>query len=796
MHTTHSICRLAALAGMASLQLGIASAMAGDLIFPQFVSGELNGARNRTRIILTNHSPQPDKGTVFFLDSSGGPIRLNIAGQSASSVSYALSGMGTCDISTDGDGEFRSGVIKVQPDNSGTSNLGGVVIYDFLGHRVSVASSPVAKAHRIYVSFTQSEYTGLAIYNPDATASTTARLSLLDDLGQERAERELTLQPKQQLVRFIHEADLFKTFFDAIHQDFKGSLLLDVLSGPGLALLGLLEDGTTGALLAVPGGAVTFAVADGRQIIGLDGRPVQLRGINLGGWLVPEGYILQMPGYGSPSTIRAAIQDLLGSDDTDRFFDLYRSRYVTEQDIAQIAQWGLNSVRVPFHYRLLFDPATQSFSQSGFDLLYTLVGWCRKYGIYVILDMHCAPGGQNSGNISDSDGVQARLWTDPANQDLTVRIWVEIARRFAHDPYVLGYDLLNEPVLPQGYSSSLLRSLYERLGSEIRKRDPHHILFVEGNWYATDFSQLTPPFDANLVYSFHKYWNETTAATIQPYLSIGEAHNVPLWLGEFGENSNAWGYDVIRLVEQNSIGWCWWTYKKIDSISSPASAPISTGYRGVLDYWNGKAARPSRDAALTAMTAMAENLALERCLLHPDVVAMLVDPNYGDIAQPFRNLTIPGTINGADFDMGNEGIAYHDSVSRVTTYGGAASNSGWAYRNDGVDIEASTDTEGFSYDIGWIEDGEWMSYTVNVAQAAVFQVDIRVASAVGGGTLRLYVDGAAAGQDLGIADTGGWQSWRTLALTNLQLPAGKHTMKLLAVKGGFNLNRLVFRTAA
>jgi hypothetical protein len=796
MRATRIYRRLAGLAGLAAFQLSAASALAGNLVFPQFVSGELNGFRNKTRIILTNNSPQPDSGTVLFLGATGQSVQLKIGGQAASSVSYDLSGMGTFDISTDGDGEFRSGTIEVQPRDPGTSNLSGVVIYDFLGHQVSVASSPVSKAYRVYVSLTKSEYTGLAFFNPDAVSGVTARLSLVDNQGKEKAERDITLQPRQQLVRFVHEADLFKAYFDSVPQDFKGSLWVDVVSGPGLALLALLEDSTTGALTAVPGGNITFATAAGMQILGLDGKPVQLRGMSLGGWLVQEGYILQMPGYGSPSSIRASIQDLVGPDNTDRFFDRYTSRFVAEQDIAQIARWGLNSVRVPFNYRLVFDPVSQSFLQSGFDLLQRLSGWCRKYGIYLVLDMHCAPGGQNNGNISDSDGVLARLWTDTSNQDLTVRIWAEIARRFVHDPYVLGYDLLNEPVLPQGYSNAPLRSLYERLATEIRKWDPHHILFIEGNWYATDFLLLFPPFDSNMVYSFHKYWNATTVASIQPYLYISTTYNVPLWLGEFGENSNAWAYDVIRLVENNGIGWCWWTYKKVDAISSPMSVSISAGYRNVLDFWNGNATRPSPDAALTALLGMTDDLAIDRCTLHPDVVAMLTDTNYGATAQPYKALSIPGTINAVDYDIANEGVSYHDTVSMVTVYQGPISNSGSSYRNDGVDIEASADPEGFAWDIGWIGDGEWLSYTVNVAQGAAFEVDVRVASGSGGGNLRLYFDGVAAGQDLGMAATGGWQSWRTLTSSNVQLPAGKHTLKLFVVKGGFNLNLLRFRTTS
>lgn len=278
-------------------------------------------------------------------------------------------------------------------------------------------------------------------------------------------------------------------------------------------------------------------------------------------------------------------------------------------------------------------------------------------------------------------------------------------------------------------------------------------------------------------------------------MQLASAQNVPLWLGEFGENSNAWGYDVIRAVEQNGIGWCWWTYKKIDTIGGPMSAPISPGYQGVLDYWNGKAPRPSRETALAALLSMAEDLAYDRCALHSDVAAVLVDMKFGSKARPFKTLSLPGTVNAVDYDIGNEGVTYHDAVSKVTSQGGAASNFGWAYRNDGVDVEGSTDPEGFNYDVGWIEDGEWLSYTVNVSQTAAYQVDIRTASSLGGGNLRIYIDDVAAGQDVSIASTGGWQSWRTVSLPNVSLSAGQHVLKLLAVKGGFNLNTVAFRAS-
>ena len=82
---------------------------------------------------------------------------------------------------------------------------------------------------------------------------------------------------------------------------------------------------------------------------------------------------------------------------------------------------------------------------------------------------------------------------------------------------------------------------------------------------------MTPPWDENMSYSFHKYWSETTLATIQSYISMSNQYSIPLWMGESGENSNHWYYEVFKLLEENNIGWNFWTHKKVDKITSPYS---------------------------------------------------------------------------------------------------------------------------------------------------------------------------------------------------------------------------------
>jgi len=533
----------------------------------------------------------------------------------------------------------------------------------------------------------------------------------------------------------------------------------------------------------------------GKEIVDSNGNPVLLRGIGLGGWLVPEGYMLHIPGYGSPTSIRNRIVDLIGEEDTEQFYEIYRANYVNEGDIILIAEWGFNSIRLPFNYRLL-SPEDQPgvFLKEGFQVIDSLLIWCERNNLYLILDMHCAPGGQNPDNISDSDG-EAKLWTIPANQTRTVEIWREIAERYADEEWIGGYDLLNEPVLPQEYDNSHLRSLYIQIRNAIREVDNNHIIFIEGNWYATDFFQLTPQFDVNMVYSFHKYWSETNQSSIQNYITLRNNYNVPLWLGESGENSNSWFFECKQLMEDNNIGWCWWTHKKIETVTSPLSSPIYFAYQQVLDYWNGQAPRPSSAFAKAALYQMAGNLAIEKCEYHLDVVASLFEDDFGNHTKPFKNHEIPGTINCVDYDLGINGVAYSDKDFERTNWDWSVYqpwNIGEKYRNDGVDIEESENSSECSYNIGWIESDEWIKYTVNILHSGNYNIVFRVASSGDGGRFRLLLNGQNISGDISVPNTGGWQNWQSISTNDIGLSEGEKVIELYFITGGFNISSMQF----
>jgi len=138
--------------------------------------------------------------------------------------------------------------------------------------------------------------------------------------------------------------------------------------------------------------------------------------------------------------------------------------------------------------------------------------------------------------------------------------------------------------------------------------------------------------------------------------------------------------------------------------------------------------------------------------------------------------TLPGTIEAENFDDGGQSVAYFD-----TTPG----NRGGAYRQTDVDIEVTTDTGG-GWDVGWTRPGEWLQYTADVGATGTYALELRVASASTGGTLRVEVDGVDVTGTLVVPNTGGWQAWQTIRKDGIVLQAGRCRIRLVFVAAGTN----------
>jgi len=370
-----------------------------------------------------------------------------------------------------------------------------------------------------------------------------------------------------------------------------------------------------------------FVSTRGKDFVSPGGEPLLLKGINLGNWLLPEGYMFKFKTTNSPRLIQTAISELVGEDEARRFWKTYRDNYITSADISFIKQAGFNSIRVPFSYRLFVsDTAVPKLEGPGYELLDRVVQWCRREGLYVILDMHAAPGGQTGDNIDDSFGYPF-LFESSESQELTVNLWRKIAARYRNETIVIGYDLLNEPIAPYFDIGSLnpkLEPLYRKIVAGIREVDRNHIIFLGGAQWDGNFKVFGAPFDPKLAYTFHQYWMSVNLQAIQQYLAFRDKYNVPIWMGESGENTDEWIDSYRKLLEANNVGWGFWPYKKLDATSCLASINAPADWAMIVAFADGPRAtfeevrkhRPPKEKVEKALHDYLERIKLANCRIN------------------------------------------------------------------------------------------------------------------------------------------------------------------------------------
>jgi len=374
-------------------------------------------------------------------------------------------------------------------------------------------------------------------------------------------------------------------------------------------------------------GQSKFVTTRGKEFISPDGKPLLLKGINLGNWLLPEGYMFKFKTTSSPRLIQTVVNQLVGEDEARRFWKAYRENYITREDIRFIKESGFNSVRVPFSYRLFVSEGEQqNLEGPGYELLDHVVDWCKKEGLSVILDMHAAPGGQTGDNIDDSWGYPF-LFESAESQELTVNIWRKVAARYRDDATVIGYDLLNEPIAHYFDTASFnpkLEPLYRKIVAGIREVDKNHVIFLGGAQWNGNFKVFGPPFDDKLAYTFHKYWMEVNKGAIQEYLDFRDKYNVPVWMGESGENKDEWIASFRTLLEQNNVGWYFWPYKKLDATSCVASINSPAEWAAIVAFADGprttfeevRKNRPPKEKAQKALNDYLERIKFANCRIN------------------------------------------------------------------------------------------------------------------------------------------------------------------------------------
>jgi len=262
----------------------------------------------------------------------------------------------------------------------------------------------------------------------------------------------------------------------------------------------------------------------------------------------------------------------------------FLDHYVTEADVERVAALGLNLIRLPVWYQALEtdQEGENGFVADGWARLDRFVGWARKHGVYVILDLHGAPGGQNPWWHQGLENPGA-FWTEPACQQKAARLWQAIATYFEGEPHVAGYDLLNEPF--GAPDAAHYREAHQRMYDAIRAVDTAHIVMIEDGFLGP--TKLSGPAQLgwqNAMMEFHDYPAGGSADVhvaameqeITSLAAIWERFDCPLFYGEFSpygpmdfgavdDPADRWQVTamdgVLSMMNRRGVHWAPWTWK-------------------------------------------------------------------------------------------------------------------------------------------------------------------------------------------------------------------------------------------
>ena len=377
--------------------------------------------------------------------------------------------------------------------------------------------------------------------------------------------------------------------------------------------------------------APDFVRVQGHDLVDAKGEKFFIRGTNLGNWLNPEGYMFGFGKCSSPNMIDLMFKQLVGPEETRRFWKAYKDNYITEADIAFIAKTGANTVRVPFNYRLFTDEDYLDLTGEGdgFKRLDDVIGWCRTHGLKVILDMHDCPGGNTGDNIDDSYG-HAWLFEEESYQRQFCDIWRKIAARYKDEPVVLAYDLMNEPISNHLPNMDALNAQLERVQflalDAIREVDRNHIVILAGGQWNGNFGVFTDfDRDPNMMYECHHYdfGNPNYKDDrVREFAAFRDKAGKPMYMGETGHNpSTDWYRQIRESMEASNIGWTFWPLKKPGD-QCWSSFKLPDGWKETIrafaeadrsSYAKIRENRPDRATALRLMKEYVENCKAEHC---------------------------------------------------------------------------------------------------------------------------------------------------------------------------------------
>lgn len=341
---------------------------------------------------------------------------------------------------------------------------------------------------------------------------------------------------------------------------------------------------------------MSFLRVSGTSIVADNGSEVVLRGAGLGGWMCMENFISGFPG--SEFQVREALVEVLGVQKAEFFYDKYLENFFTASDASFFRSLSLNCIRIAINYRHFESPMNpRHLRPNAFAHLDRVIRLCAAEGIYTIIDLHTVPGGQNGGWHADHGTHLANFWRHKDFMDSAVWLWERLAERYKDESWIAGFNVINEPADP---SAKQLILFYDRVVRAIRAIDARHILFLDGNTYAADFSafpvNVKERWGENVAYSIHDYsvfgfpkggiyerTEEQKEKIKRGYLrkrAWMDKRGLCVWNGEWGpvyarkeyegENTDTINerrymvlQDQLNLYQEDRLSWSIWLYKDI-----------------------------------------------------------------------------------------------------------------------------------------------------------------------------------------------------------------------------------------
>lgn len=512
------------------------------------------------------------------------------------------------------------------------------------------------------------------------------------------------------------------------------------------------------------------------------GKRVDLRGVNLGNWLAMEFWMLgdSISTSAGPvpdqCTLEGTLTARFGAAEKERLMGVFRDSWITTRDFDLMKGMGMNVVRLPFMSSLIENNAAPyTLRADAWKYLDFVIDEAEKRGMYTILDLHGAIGGQGaSGEQHDGCIGAAGLWSNPEYRDRTKWLWDMIATRYRDRSAVVAYDLLNEP---WGTDAATLAHYSYELFDVVRAKDPDHIILLPGHNTGIDaYGNPNARGLADVGLWMHFYpglwgWNEVSGPEAQAnmyanWLHCGSAvsNDVCGWdakvgaiatpflvgefqpwtlLGNYGGQMTRKTYDIF-----NSLGWAAtnWSYK----VTTPA------GSNGATSNWHwGMVTNKAAGGAYGNLNVSTASAAA--------------------IEAYFRGFSTQPLVR-------NESIAYWMNWKPAV---GSRIEAEMFNYHAGMQMETTGDTGG-GFNVGHVDDNDWMSYSINVPTAGTYMVQFRVATAYTGGQFTLR-QGSADLAVVNVPNTGGWQAWTTVNAA-VQLAAGQQDLVIYSKVGGWNIN--------